>query len=274
MGFELDLENPMRFTEKIQWRKLYDTNDIYAVLSDKYAVRAWVEKKIGAQYLIPLLETWDTPAEVSFQNLPQSFVLKTNNSCGTNILVDDKQLLDVAKVREELLEWMRIPFWFNNGFEMHYKKIKPVILAEKYMKPEDGTSDLTDYKFHCFRGKPVLCQVVRERRRGRTIDFFDMEWNKQDIVRILSNQPIDTTQKALPIPRGWNDLIEVAKKLSEGFAYVRVDLYEISGKVYFGEMTFTPGGGFEGFAPDEWDYKLGEYWDIHVEQVNMEQVGL
>lgn len=271
-GFPLDLENPERLTEKIQWRKLFDPDDVYAVLSDKYAVRAWVEKKIGTEYLIPLLGVWERSKDIPFHTLPEAFVLKTNNGSHTNIIVKDRRTFKPSEAKEKLTEWMRLPIWFDNGFEMQYRKIRPLVIAEAYMQPEDGAQDLTDYKFFCYGGTPVYCQVIRGRSEKETIDFFDMEWNHMEFV----GMNIHAANSKTPIsrPACFGEMRDVAAKLSNGFAFVRVDLYVISGRVYFGEMIFTPGGGLGRFTPDEWDYKLGSLWDIHTQQVNREQVGI
>lgn len=264
-GNELSLENPQRYTEKIQWRKLYDKQPIYSVLSDKYAVRQWVARKIGEEYLIPLLGVWDKPEDIDFEKLPNAFVLKTNNGSSTNIIVRDKSNLNCELARERLRGWLAYPTWFANGFEMHYRDIPPKIIAEKYMMPVDGSADLTDYKFVCFDGKPFMCLVVGTRSTDETLDYFDMEWKHIDLCR----RGMHNAAKVTPKPERFEEMIRLASILSEGFAQVRVDFYELNGSVYFGETTFTSGSGMFNFVPDSFDYLLGDMWNIHEPQVRI-----
>ena len=235
-GNELSLENPQRYTEKIQWRKLYDKQPIYSVLSDKYAVRQWVARKIGEEYLIPLLGVWDKPEDIDFEKLPNAFVLKTNNGSSTNIIVRDKSNLNCELARERLRGWLAYPTWFANGFEMHYRDIPPKIIAEKYMMPVDGSAD-----------------------------FSDMEWKHIDLCR----RGMHNAAKVTPKPERFEEMIRLASILSEGFAQVRVDFYELNGSVYFGETTFTSGSGMFNFVPDSFDYLLGDMWNIHEPQVRI-----
>lgn len=271
-GHELDFENPRRLTEKIQWRKLYDQSPVYSVLSDKYAVREWVGRKIGEEYLIPLIGAWEHFKDIDFKQLPEQFVLKTNNASHTNIIVTDKKdFLRKRKSIERRMEyWLQTPFSYLEGIELHYQAIKPMIIAEEFVQPEEGKRELVDYKFHCFNGKPVLCQVIGDRTESETIDFFDTEWRHVS----LSRPPFPNAQKRREKPAAYDLMIELASKLSNGFSYVRVDLYEHNKKVLFGEMTFTPASGIMKFEPDEWDYKLGQLWDIHAKQVDQSIVQL
>lgn len=265
-GRVLDLEDPHRFTEKIQWRKLYDRDPIYTKLSDKFTVREWVSSKIGEEHLVPLLGVWDHFSDIDFETLPNQFVLKTNNASHTNIIVDNKKMFlktkESAKRRMEY--WLKTPFAFLIGLELQYQAIKPRILAEQYLVPELGKKDLTDYKFFCFSGVPYLCQVIGNRSVGETIDFYDEKWEHVSISR----PPYPNASDLQPKPSKYEEMLSIASELSKGFAFVRVDLYEYKDKVFFGEMTFTPANGMMIFKPDEWDYKLGSLWNIHTEQVN------
>ena len=265
-GVVLNIENPKRFTEKIQWRKIYDNSFVYSILSDKYLVRKWIQYKIGDTYLIPLLGVWDNVEEIEFSSLPNSFVLKTNNGCATNIIVKDRQEFNQREAITNLKIWLKEPFWFNYGFEMHYSRIVPKIISEKYMKPDNGKNDLSDYKFYCFKGVPKYCQIIQNRTQGETIDFFDMEWNLQEFVGM---NPKGKNSDVFPTkPSNFDEMVNVASILACGFEFVRVDMYEINNKVYFGEMTFTPGSGIGKFNPEQWDKKLGDLWDIYEPQVS------
>lgn len=269
-GHILDLDNPQRLTEKIQWRKLMDRNKVYACLSDKYLVRKWVERKIGSEYLIPLIGNWKHFNEIDFDLFPDQFVLKTNNASHTNIIIKDKrQFLKRKKSFERKIEyWLRTPFAYLEALELHYLDISPQIVAEEYLPPSEGNSDLTDYKFHCFNGSPYLCQVIGDRTRGETIDFYNMSWEHMPIRR-----PPYINASSEPKKPVCFDLMKcLASELSSGFQYVRVDLYENNGKVFFGEMTFTPTSGMMELDPDEWDYTLGAMWNINAEQIDREKV--
>ena len=263
-GKELNLDNPERFTEKIQWRKLYDRNPIYSELSDKYLARKWVEDKIGSDYLVPLIGAWEHFDQIDMKQMPDQFVLKTNNASHTNIIVTDKKQFMRRKwsAKRRMEYWLRTPFAFLEGLELHYQGIKPLIIAEEYLPPENGKSSLTDYKFFCFNGTPYLCQVIADRSNGETIDFYDIKWKHMEITR----PPYHNAAKAAEKPEKYDMMIKLAAVLSKGFQYVRVDLYEHAGKIYFGEMTFTPASGMIKFDPDEWDYKLGALWDLNDSQ--------
>lgn len=263
-GHDLNLKNPQRLTEKIQWRKLYDQTPIYSTLSDKYAVREWVKNKIGGEYLIPLIGAWEHFKDIDFSLLPEQFVLKTNNASHTNIIITDKELFLRQKwsAGKRIEYWLNTPFAYLEGLELHYKSIKPMIIAEQYMQPEKGAKGLVDYKFHCFSGKIELCQVIGDRTTEETIDFYDSNWQHLSINR----PPFPNAKTKREKPATFDLMLELVSKLSKEFSYVRVDMYEINKKVYFGEMTFTPASGMMIIKPDEWDYKLGAMWDIHSEQ--------
>lgn len=263
-GHQLDLEKPERFTEKVQWRKLYDKDDVYSLLSDKYQVREWVANKIGSEYLVPILGCWNHFSNIDFSALPDQFVLKTNNGCHANIIVKDKKQFLRGKwaAGKKMEYWMTSP-WYYYGLEFHYKEIKPLIIAEEYLQPAKGKTCLTDYKFHCFSGTPLMCEVIDDRTTTEVVDFYDMNWKHMP----LKNPPFPQSRDTKPIPTHYEEMVQLAKILSQGFQYVRVDLY-CADKVYFGEMTFTPASGLDKYDPDEWDYHMGELWDITTSQVN------
>ncbi|MCR5565556.1 MAG: glycosyltransferase [Clostridiales bacterium] len=257
-GNELDLKNPRRLTEKIQWRKLYEQNPLYSKLSDKYLVRKWVEDRIGADYLVPLIGAWGKFDQIDFKQMPDQFVLKTNNASHTNIIVTDKKQFMRKRwsAKRRMEYWLKAPFAFQEGLELHYQKITPMIIAEEYLPPVNGKSSLTDYKFFCFHNTPYLCQVISDRSSGETIDFFDTKWEHMAIRR----PPYPNADNPIEKPEIYDQMIAIAAELCKGFEFVRVDLYEHAGKVYFGEMTFTPASGMMKFEPDDWDYKLGDLW--------------
>ncbi len=261
-GHECNFVDPQRFTEKIQWMKLYGFSELETKLADKYLVRDWVEEKIGKEYLIPLLGVWETVEEIDFNKLPSSFVLKGNHGSKMNLIVRDKKELDINETRIILEDWLKENFAFClGGFEMQYLNIPRRIIAEQLMT-DRKSKDLNDYKFHCFSGKPYYCEVICDRSLNESIDFFDMEWVHQDFVDEPAESQIKNAATRPNKPSCFDEMICVATKLSAGFPYVRVDLYEVDGKVYFGEMTFTPAGGADRFTPDSADYDLGKLFRL------------
>ena len=266
-GVPIDLDNPLSYNEKIQWRKLYDQDPIYGKLYDKYAVRKWVERKIGRQYLIPLLGVWEKAKDIDFNRLPEQYVLKTNNATRTNIIVKDSTLLDKKITRENLDFWLLYPFWCESA-QLHYRSIKPVIIAEKYMAPDNGEEDLRDYKFICFDGKPYYCWVDADRYHGHKRKVFDIDWKPVSWTVGPHKLVTDDVRK----PERFEEMIQIVKILCAGFSHVRVDLYEIGGQIYFGEMTFTSSSGMEEFSPASVDYEIGKLWDISHTQVDRDKV--
>jgi len=261
-GNLLNLEAPKRYTEKIQWRKVYDHNPLYGELSDKYTVREWVKNKVGEGYLIPIIGVWDTFDDIDFSSFPNQFVLKTNNASGTNIIVKDKNAFNKKVVRAKIDYWMSMDYAFLAGYEMQYYGIAPKIIAEEYIEDIDGEDDLKDYKFLCFDGIVEYIWVDRGRFHNHTRTVYDKEWNLQSW-----NQKYSEIKDSVKRPCYLEKMIELAEKLSSGFDHVRVDLYYTGEKIYFGEMTFTNGSGFENIVPDEYDFELGKMWKMDLDTI-------
>lgn len=259
IGHKLNWDNLQTYTEKMQWAKLYDKNPLKAVLTDKYLVREWVEKTIGREYLIPLLGVWDRFDDIDFSRLPNRFVLKTNHGSGTNLIVKDKSKLNLKRAKRMFDDWMSIDYAYNSNFEMHYTDIKPKIIAEKYM--ETSTGELPDYKFLCFDGRPYYCWVDSGRFTNHTRNVYDLDWNLQSWSQC---HPI--SEVSIEKPTNFETMVMLAQKLSEGLSHVRVDFYNVDGNIYFGEMTFTNASGLERIYPDEWDKRLGDLWDLNMEE--------
>ena len=255
MDYPLNLENPKSFNEKLQWLKLYDRNPLYTKLVDKYKVREYISEKIGEGYLIPLLGVWDDPEDIDFDSLPNKFVLKCNHNSGLGMCIcTDKSKIDIKKVKNELKSGLAQNYYLN-GREWPYKNVSRKIICEKYMTDETG-KNLRDYKFYCFDGKPKIVGIYQDRNSDKetTGDFFDMNFEWVDLrfgMPIALNKP----QK----PQKFQEMIKIAEILSEGMPEVRVDLYISNNKIYFGELTFFDGGGFDKIEPLEWDYKLGSW---------------
>lgn len=252
----LDYDQPLAFTEKIQWIKMFDNNQKKTELADKYAVRAWIIHQIGEQYLIPLIGVWDDFDKIDFSKLPSQFCLKTNHGSAMNLVVKDKEQLNVNEAAVLFNWWLMRPFWAGS-IEPHYRIMPRKIIAEKYI--EEMSGGLNDYKIHCFNGKPMFIQCIGDRdlkaHTGHQQNF-DIDWNPLDWI--FEDYPCfpNTVER----PSCLTEMVSIAKKLAHGFTYVRVDLYEISGKVFFGEMTFTPASGFypyRGTWTSEKDLELG-----------------
>lgn len=250
-GKFLDLENPETFNEKIQWLKLYDSTLLKTRLADKYLVRRWVKDKIGEKYLIPLLGVWKTFDDINFDELPDQFVLKTNHGSGSVLVVSNKMELDKIDAKNKFDKWLKKNYGCMGGQELHYWNIKPVIIAEKFI---DSIDHLCDYKFLCFNGEVKYIWVDSNRFIDHRRDFFDINWNHISVIQKCSNA--DHVPKK---PDNMEEMIHLAQVLSQGFSHVRVDFYNIKGKIYFGEMTFTSANGGELMDPQSFDKELGSY---------------
>lgn len=255
-GRKLDLKNPKTFNEKLQWLKLNDRKPEYTTMVDKVEAKKWVAERIGEQYIIPTIGVWERAEDIEFDSLPDQFVLKTNHDSGAVIICKDKSKLDQKETKRRLSEALKRDFYYY-GREWPYKNVKRRILAEKLLIPQNDLTEgnIPDYKFMCFDGK-VQCSFVGSERNtpgGLKVTFFDRDWQKLPFTRHYPSSNVE-----IPRPKKYEKMIEVAEKLSYRIKFVRVDFYEIDGKIYFGEMTFYPGCGYEEFTPEEWDYKLGE----------------
>lgn len=249
-----DLNNPVTFNEKLQWLKLYYRNPLLTLCADKYRVRDYVKEVVGEEYLIEMIDHYESVDEIDFDRLSNQFVLKTNNSSGTNIICTDKNKLDIAEAKQRLKTWMRPEanhYFF--GFEWAYKNIKPHIICEKYVG--DIGKNTMNYKFFCFNGKPemILASSTDINKMGTRHDSFDTSWKKLNIQR----SEFIGHDKAVKAPKSLKAMLEASKKLSKPFPFVRVDFYEIDGKPKFGELTFYPANGTGTFKNLKDDEKLG-----------------
>lgn len=264
MRKELNLENPQTFNEKLQWLKLYDRNPLYTNLVDKYQVRKHIAKTIGEEYLIPLIGVCDKFEDIDFSKLPNQFVLKCTHDSGGLVICTDKGKLDIEAARKKINKSLKRNFYYY-AREWPYKNIKPRIICEKYMVDESDT-ELKDYKFMCFNGE-VKCIFVclnRNSSKGLNVDIYDTNWNLMPFER--PNSPNSDT--IIPKPKKFDKMIEFAEKLSKDKLFVRVDFYEINGQLYFGEITFYPGAGFEKFKPESYDYLLGSWIELPSKVTN------
>lgn len=257
LGKNVELENPIKFNDKLQWLKLYDRNPNYTKLVDKYEVRNFIKDKIGEKVLVPLLGVWDNFDEINFNQLPTQFVLKTSHDSGGVIICKDKKTFDINQAKNIINKSLRSNYYYRSR-EWPYKNIKPKIIAEKYMEDPPNKS-LKDYKFMCFNGEPKIIQIMSDRtKNGFNIKHYDIEWNELNIQRKSVKINPDEIKK----PKDLNRMLEIARILSENIPFVRVDLYYINGDIYFGELTFYPASGFMDFANEEDDYLLGSWIEL------------
>lgn len=252
-GYALNLHHPKTYNEKLQWIKLYDRKPEYVIYADKYRVRKYIAKTIGAQYLIPLIGMYKRAEEIPWEDLPNRFVLKCNHASGTNIICKDKAALDIASAEKKLNAWLR-----KNAFcgarEWCYKDIDPCIICEEFIETQDGNTP-DDYKFMCFNGVPRLIQVHHDRYGDHTLDYYTPEWKRADLQRIDAN----TSAKVVEKPEKLDEMLSIAERLSKDMYYARIDLYYVNGNIYFGEITMYPTGGFSTFTRYEDDLLLGSY---------------
>lgn len=256
MGEDLHLDAPKTFNEKLQWLKLYDRKPEYTIMVDKYKVREYIKEKIGDEYLIPLLGVWDNAKDIDFDKLPNQFVLKCNHNSGLGMYIcKDKSKLtkkQVREIRKNLTKGLQQDYYLT-GREWPYKNVPRKIIAEKYM--EDETGQLRDYKFYCFNGEPKIIMINSDREIGKTkADYFDMDFHWLDFKWGYDHAPVKPLK-----PKNFEKMKEFAAVLSKDIPELRVDFYEADNKIYFGELTFFDGSGFDKIEPKEWDDKLGEW---------------
>lgn len=250
---ELDLENPMTYNEKLFWMKLYDRRPIYTTMVDKYAVKDYVAKIIGEEYIIPTLGVWDRPEDVEWDSLPDQFVLKCTHDSGGLVICRDKSKLDKQAAINILRKSLKRNY-YKAGREWPYKNVKRRIIAEKYME-DTSVGELPDYKFFCFDGEVKALFIGTERGTGDVkFDYFDADFKHLDLVQI---HPM--SGKELPKPQHFEKMKELASKLSKSYPQLRVDFYNINGAIYFGELTLFHHGGVIPFHPEEWAYIFGSW---------------
>lgn len=254
---KLNLKSTKTFNEKLQWLKIYDRNKLYTNLVDKYEVRRHIAKTIGEEYLIPLLGVYDAYNEIDFDTLPNQFVLKPNHTSGDVFICKDKSKIDFIKLKIQVNTWLKRRYYWVHR-EWPYKNVKPRIICEKYMEDDSGT-ELKDYKFLCFKGesKCLFICLNRNSSTGLNVDFYDMDWNPMPFERHYKR-----SSNIIAKPKYFDKMIEFSEKLSENIPFVRVDFYETNGQLYFGELTFFPGSGYEEFTPESYDYLLGSWIEL------------
>ena len=259
-GRMINFKNPRGFNEKLQWIKVYDRHPEHGQLVDKLAVREHIKKVWGEDHLFPLLGYWKSFDEIDFSELPEQFVLKCNHDSGSTKIIRKK-----SDITPDEMEALRAHFtrrlgrdFFFAGREYPYKGLPRYIIAEALMTDsQDPRKSIEDYKFYCFNGVPKLMFVVSDRSTDCRIDFFDMDFKRQEIYQSHPN-----SDKDIQKPELFEEMKKVAAKLSHGLRHVRLDLYELNGKLYFGEYTFFDGGGFQLIHPEDWERRMGDWIDL------------
>ena len=261
MRERLSLKNPKTYNEQLQWLKLYDRKPEYTRMVDKYEAKLYVAERIGEEYIIPTLGVWDRFDDIDFDRLPDQFVLKCTHDSGGLVICEDKSKLDKEAARKKINKSLKCNYYWGNR-EWPYKNVKPRIIAEQYMK-DAQTGELRDYKFFCFDGQVKALFVASERYASSEtkFDFFDAEYRHLPFTNGHPNA--DTLPEK---PTCFEEMKEIAGKLSAGIPHLRVDCYEVNGKVYFGEMTFSHWSGMMPFQPEQWDTTFGSWIQLPADR--------
>ncbi len=264
MHRKLNLKHPQLFSEKLAWLKLHDRKSVYSQMVDKYEAKEYVASLLGQNFIIPNYGVWNRFDDIDFDQLPNQFVLKCTHDSGGLVICRDKVLFNKEAARQKLEFSLRHNFWWWTR-EWSYKNVPPRIIAEKYVEDETAKQGLglTDYKFYCFNGEPRFLYISTglENHTTARISFITMDW-KMAPFRRQDFLPYDQLP---PRPSKFDEMVTVARKLSSGMFFLRVDLYQIDEQVYFSELTFYPCGGMMPFAPKEWDWKIGQLLQLPID---------
>jgi hypothetical protein len=266
MGYAPNLKNPKTFNEKMQWLKLHDRKPEYTSMVDKYLVRSFIAETIGDEYLIPLVGgPWESADEIDLASLPEQFVLKCNHDSGGVVVCRDKAQFDLAKAKSFLNRRLKKNF-YNINREWPYKDITPCIIAEAYMEDAHQQAGLIDYKFFCFNNVAKFMYVSQglEDHSTAKISFYNLDGTDMPVKR----SDFESFDHLPYKPKTLETMIELSNKLAEAVdsPFLRCDLYEINGRIYFSELTFTPCSGMLPFDPPEWDEKIGEMLMLPIEE--------
>lgn len=263
-GRSVDWENPKTLNEKILWLKYFTDTSLWTKLADKYRVREFIKEKGYGHILVKLYGKWDNANSIEWDKLPNKFVMKVNNGSGDVLICRDKSKLNIDKETKRFRKLLHKSFGYTTG-EPHYTLIKPCIIAEELLdcsKQPICTDTLIDYKIWCFDGKPEAIWVCYNRHKDNVeVGLYDIEWNNHPEYSIFTKHYIRAKQ-ILPKPKSLTEMLKIASDLSKGFPEVRVDLYEIDGKPYFGEFTFSSNYGMMDFYTPEYQEYLGSLCNI------------
>lgn len=260
MGYMFDEKKPKTFCEKIQWLKLHNKRGEFTKLVDKVAVKDYVSRVVGEKYVIPTLGVWDKFDDIDFDSLPDGFILKCAHDSSKGVVVKDKSKMNLCAMKKRM-EYYQKRTYFTKNREYPYRDVPHRLIAEQFLV-NGSDNELKDYKFFCFNGKAEYCQLIADRTTDETIDFYDRQWIHQEFIGL--NPDVHHSGKIEACPVNYEEMLYVADKLSTSIShpFVRIDLYNVNGKVYFGEVTFFPGSGFGRFSPNKWDRILGDM--IHL----------
>jgi len=254
MGHTLNLDNPRYYTEKLQWLKLYDRKTAYTQIVDKYEVKRIVQDKIGSEYIIPTIGVWNNYKDITWDNLPDQFVLKTTFGGGSDgvFICKHKDFREIERIKKDISKSMKTnPY--RRLREWPYKNVPKRIIAEAFLDDESG--DLKDYKFYCFNGVPKVLLIASNRYTSHNFDYFDMDFNRLPITSAMGpNNPSITR-----MPDSFEKMKSIASQLSANYSHIRIDLYNCNGHIYFGEMTLYDSSGFDNLNSDEWDLRFGNW---------------
>ena len=257
IGKNLNLKNPQTFNEKLQWLKLYDRKKEYTNMVDKYEAKKYVANIIGEEYIVPTIGIYNNFDEIDFDKLPNQFVMKCTHDSGGNVICKDKSKLNIPEAKNKINNSLKNNYYWM-WREWVYKNVKPRIIIEAYMEDEE-TKDIRDYKFFCFNGKMKLFKIDFNRYINHQANYYDKNKKLLKFGEVVCPPNFD---KKLKMPTNIDKMIELSEQLSKNTIFLRVDFYEINGKVYFGELTFCPAAGIGKFIPEEWDYKLGQLIEL------------
>ena len=261
-GYELDLENPKTLNEKIQWLKIYDRRPINTQLADKYEVRSYIKEHFGQEYLIPLVLETKNVEDIKPENLPDyPIIIKTNHDSGHYLIVRDKAKVNWKKFRTDLKWWLTINYYYMDR-EWQYKNITPSVIVEKLLILKNGKIP-NDYKLHCINGKVAFVYVSVDREGKNKRNIYDRDWKPLHFTFAAKQKNTDNMRgEEIMAPQSYPQMVEFAENIAKLYAYVRVDFYDVDGKLYFGEVTHHHGGGYDQFKPIEWDLKWGKMIDL------------
>lgn len=258
MHQRLDFIHPRTFNQKLQWLKIYDRNPKYTMMVDKYAVKEYISGIIGKQYIVPTLGVWEHFDDIDFTSLPNQFVLKTTHGGGGLgiVLCDDRGTLDKATAKHNLEKTLKMDI-YRNLREWPYKNVPHRIIAEQMLVSSDG-KPVNDYKFFCFNGNVKVFKVDYDRFVEHHANYYDREGN------LLPFGEADLPPQDVPslVPANYKTMITLAEKIAKDIPFLRIDFYDVNGKIYFGETTFYPASGLGRFTDERWDEKLGEWLEL------------
>ena len=261
LGSKLDLSNPKEFAEKLQWLKLHDRKPIYTTMVDKYEGKEYIARKIGKEHVIPTLGKWGKFKDINFDKLPEKFVLKTTHDSGGVVICTDKSKFDYKAAEKKLNKSLKTNY-YRMWREWPYKNVKKMIIAEEFLEPEGGS--LIEYKFMCFNGKVEYIFVItgKNEKKGTHITVYSRDWKRENFHR--DDYPAEDID--FKKPEQLSEMIKIAEKFSREIKFLRVDMYNIKGRIYIGELTLYPTAGFARFEPKEYNMILGDMIDLNTKK--------